>query len=430
MKPEDNLPNSETTNQDTSSTSISDVDGSIQGSTFAGRDVATEVTIEAEKRPGCYADFRKLSFAIVVSGVLLVALVSEYVDRQADGPIKTFHPPIATIRAYIDALVATPTSVYVILVQEPITGAPIPRARVSIQVANSAGYGDITDARGIVIISLPPSLTGTNVNLKVEASGYAPWDEQIIIRNNQGPKEIQLKPITSITPTPTLPAPTPIFTVTPTVTRTSVPTSTPAPTPTLPTPTPTLATNQTATAIARLNAAVQATLDAIASPTPTATRTSVPTSTPAPTPTLPTPTNTPIPIPTSTPRFDISGSCTEIVEASKAGLAECEDINSNWLCVVQMPVEILPREFRVNSIRYRQSLKVIESINTDEQGIVVMNVQFEGETSPTRLIAYDNTVQVVGGDSLCEDLPPGMIIPTESGQSGTIEINGIVFETR
>ena len=204
-------------------------------------------------------------------------------------------------------------------------------------------------------------------------------------------------------------------------------------------------------------------------PTPIVLPTPVPSFTPVPTRT-PTPTATPTPAPT--PTFDASrftlppllldisspdefSQCgSDIISLFQAGIADCDDINRNWICYANVEVVLLPLQYRFQGLRDRRPLSVVDELFIDETGAVIMNLDIEGESSPRKIVAMADarlarkSFQLMGLGATqpqftvpvnalwqpsCE-LPPGAVplrIRSEDGQRHSIRINGveaIVFE--
>ena len=132
--------------------------------------------------------------------------------------------------------------------------------------------------------------------------------------------------------------------------------------------------------------------------------------------------------------------CFAIVDQLQSAIAECDDINSNWACYGNIEADVTPIQYRFQGLRDRRPLTVLENLNTDTNGVVLMNLHLEGETNPIKTMMFgDSTLDPVepgqhsfimtidNPTNLCDLTPPGLVLHTEEGQSGEIELNGVTI---
>jgi hypothetical protein len=209
---------------------------------------------------------QKLSLARIMACIIIIVLIGGC------------SPSTATPIGKVDQFT------YQVRVQAADTRASISGAKVIIDVTGKAPVDDITDTNGLARVFVPSSLAGQPAVLIVEATGYAPYRQNIDLLEGTLPDLVLLEAPSIITDTPT-PAPEP----TSTLTRGDLlATDTPAPaeesslTPTdIPVPTDTLSPVPTEPPLAT-DTPSPAPTDA---PLPTDTAPPVPTDTPTPTPT-------------------------------------------------------------------------------------------------------------------------------------------------
>jgi hypothetical protein len=151
-----------------------------------------------------------------------------------------------------------------------------------------------------------------------------------------------------------------------------------------------------------------------------------------------TPTPTATPIPTLLPGQQ---QCLALINSLQTAITDCDDINSNWACYGNLEADVVPVQYRFHGLRDRRPLTVLEELNTNTNGVVLMNLQIEGETNPIKTIMFGDGrleaaepgqhsffMQIDDPAELCTLTPPGMIIQTETGQSGELTLNQVTIE--
>ncbi len=131
-------------------------------------------------------------------------------------------------------------------------------------------------------------------------------------------------------------------------------------------------------------------------------------------------------------------SCSQLLSSMAEAIQDCSDLNSNWACYGSEDAGVDPPEYRFQALSDRRPLEVLKRIDTYYEGTVLMNLQVEGQTEPVKAVLFGptqvNATKPGGHDFLmriddqnmvCRSTPPGMVISTESGQTGQIKINGI-----
>jgi hypothetical protein len=133
-------------------------------------------------------------------------------------------------------------------------------------------------------------------------------------------------------------------------------------------------------------------------------------------------------------------SCASLADADniREALANCLVINENSVCYGSPDADVSPVEFRFQQLRDRRPLEALTGI-TITGGVVVLNLAIPGAQSPVTAIAFNDPdtvegrimrVDTINNELVCQELPPGLVVRSESGASGSISINGveIVFE--
>ena len=131
-------------------------------------------------------------------------------------------------------------------------------------------------------------------------------------------------------------------------------------------------------------------------------------------------------------------SCSQLLTTVAEAIQDCSDLNSNWACYGSEDAGVDPPEYRFQALSDRRPLEVLKRIDTYYEGTVLMNLQVEGQTAPIKAIlfgptevtatkpgAHDFLMRIDDQNLVCRATPPGMVISTESGQTGQIKINGI-----
>jgi hypothetical protein len=131
-------------------------------------------------------------------------------------------------------------------------------------------------------------------------------------------------------------------------------------------------------------------------------------------------------------------SCSQLLTSVAEAIQDCSDLNSNWACYGSEDAGVDPPEYRFQALSDRRPLEVLKRIDTYYEGTVLMNLQVEGQTAPIKAVlfgptevtatkpgAHDFLMRIDDQNMVCRATPPGMVISTESGQTGQIKINGI-----
>ncbi|MBV7335284.1 SH3 domain-containing protein [Chloroflexi bacterium TSY] len=135
--------------------------------------------------------------------------------------------------------------------------------------------------------------------------------------------------------------------------------------------------------------------------------------------------------------------CLELIEKLKVAIADCDDMNSNHACYGSIEADVLPIEYRFQGLRDRRPLSQLDRIDTDENGAVFMNLHLEGQTNSIKTMMFGNgnldpeepgqhsyLMTIDNPTELCALTPPGIVLHTEEGESGQVELNGVLVEMR
>jgi hypothetical protein len=144
-----------------------------------------------------------------------------------------------------------------------------------------------------------------------------------------------------------------------------------------------------------------------------------------------------------TPRVLIdepSATCTPLIRDLFDSLPEsCQNINVGYACYVRSPVLVSPPDVHFDTPGDHVPITEFETIETEGEGVVLLLLHLAGEADPIYLVAFGEprlTAQDVGGvtavtsrgELLCQPLPPGLVVQTESGERGNLTINDIEIE--
>ncbi|MCB0094414.1 MAG: SH3 domain-containing protein [Caldilineaceae bacterium] len=132
--------------------------------------------------------------------------------------------------------------------------------------------------------------------------------------------------------------------------------------------------------------------------------------------------------------------CTDVITELKKSLRKCDNLNNNSVCYGRKRAEALPFSEPFDRSGDRIPIAAAQKIATlSDTGTVIMYVSV-GSSDPVTIITFGNTeiepdAQSIAPNSfiastvdqklVCEQTPPGLIVYTESGQSGAVNINGI-----
>ena len=141
------------------------------------------------------------------------------------------------------------------------------------------------------------------------------------------------------------------------------------------------------------------------------------------------------------PTYAQDTNCNKTIRSLQAAISECSDINNNWACYGYPAALASPPDLRFQRPRDRLPISELETVNTDAQGAVFMYLFVEGQAAPMAVIAFGGVNLVPVGDSnytldiadpsfLCQNSPPGIAVRTETGESGSITINGVTIDLK
>ncbi|MBV7335797.1 LysM peptidoglycan-binding domain-containing protein [Chloroflexi bacterium TSY] len=132
--------------------------------------------------------------------------------------------------------------------------------------------------------------------------------------------------------------------------------------------------------------------------------------------------------------------CLTLRDELRAAITDCDDMNSNWACYGSIEAKVVPVQFRFHALRDRRPLTVLEEVDTNAKGVVFMNLQIEGESNSIKAMLFGNAqletvdpeqhsfiMQIDDTTELCQLTPPGMILHTETGESGEITLNSVTI---
>lgn len=135
--------------------------------------------------------------------------------------------------------------------------------------------------------------------------------------------------------------------------------------------------------------------------------------------------------------------CNAVIDNLDAAINECSEINRNWVCYGSIQADAMPVKYRFFQTRDRRPFSVLEEINMlDPTGVVFMNLQFEDKIAPVVVVAFGNVnlktdkekhkTMTLGvsdtGELLCESTPSGMVVHTDTGETGLVTVNGVDIE--
>ena len=135
-----------------------------------------------------------------------------------------------------------------------------------------------------------------------------------------------------------------------------------------------------------------------------------------------------------------AAACPPVIEQLNAAINECSDINSNWSCFGQFEAEVDPIKFRFHALRDRRPLPVMNWMNTNADGAVLLNLDTQGEQTPIFVLMFgdaylqpnaeqtDFLFRIDDTRQVCEQTPPGMLIQTKRGYRDTLTLNGVTIE--
>lgn len=134
-------------------------------------------------------------------------------------------------------------------------------------------------------------------------------------------------------------------------------------------------------------------------------------------------------------------SCTGVLTLLQSAVSQCSELNENWACYGNITTQAAPPEIRFYEPRDRQPVSVLNTIHTATDGAALMYLRFQGSSTPIRMIVFGDTtlgrvgegkfaLAVEGGEPICQNSPPGLVVQTKDGETGTIEVNGVEIDLR
>lgn len=140
-----------------------------------------------------------------------------------------------------------------------------------------------------------------------------------------------------------------------------------------------------------------------------------------------------------------SENCNAVIANLSQAIETCRELNVGWVCYASANAQVSPVEYRFFKVGDRRPLEVLDRIDIlDENGVVVMNLAFEGESAPVKAIVFGQVslaandlansgvfvINETNGDYLCSATPPGMVVRTEAGAARVVTVNGVDIELR
>lgn len=132
--------------------------------------------------------------------------------------------------------------------------------------------------------------------------------------------------------------------------------------------------------------------------------------------------------------------CEAIVEAIEPAISACSEVGINQACLGNTEVVAQPPEVRFNAPGDRQPIQSLSGFELIDSGTVLMLLQTDTQGAPrTLVVTYPPEslemnapvgffLTLVEGAPICQQIPTGMMIVTDSGARGTIEINGFLID--
>jgi hypothetical protein len=142
------------------------------------------------------------------------------------------------------------------------------------------------------------------------------------------------------------------------------------------------------------------------------------------------------------PAFAQDNSCSPIIEQLQSAVAGCSVLDSNSACYGSDPLLVFPESADFDAPGERQPVTALETIETSPNaGSALMLLHLAGEASPIKVVLFggaslepQNATQNIfilqGGTEgeICQQTPPGMVVRTETGERGSLTVNGVEIE--
>lgn len=134
--------------------------------------------------------------------------------------------------------------------------------------------------------------------------------------------------------------------------------------------------------------------------------------------------------------------CADVIANLERAIQRCDEMNNNYACYGSRFSEAIPLLERFERPGDRVPFAATDRITTDEAGAVLMYLSV-GDEDPVKIITFgaaalDSSrdpdapnsffVTTDGDNLLCEETPPGLVVYTDDGEAGTVNINGVNIE--
>lgn len=134
-------------------------------------------------------------------------------------------------------------------------------------------------------------------------------------------------------------------------------------------------------------------------------------------------------------------SCDGALTLLQSAISQCSELNENWACYGNIKTIAAPEEIRFYEPRDRQPVSTLHTINTSADGAALMYLHFQGDNAPIRMIVFGDTLLDQAGEGkfalaveseqpICQSSPPGLVVQTKDGETGTIEVNRVEIDLR
>lgn len=135
-------------------------------------------------------------------------------------------------------------------------------------------------------------------------------------------------------------------------------------------------------------------------------------------------------------------SCTDIVSQLTRALTRCREINLDYACYGSHVTTTTPTALRFDSPGDRHPIQGLGSINTDPQaGSAFLYLRPADAAQPVTVVLYGGadvspvagrsnvfTLRSENSEEICDRTPPAMVVHTDSGERGSITVNGVIID--
>ena len=141
-------------------------------------------------------------------------------------------------------------------------------------------------------------------------------------------------------------------------------------------------------------------------------------------------------------------SCDSVITGFNSVVQLCREINNNWVCYGAFVSEGTPKEGESEQFRFfepedRQPIARFDTISTVKEGnkigAALLRLHVTDEDGPITAILYGDvkltpqaegvsgvfTMRNSGSNYVCEETPPGLMVRTETGESGRLTVNNV-----